>query len=174
MLALGLVFLVIGIVLVILAAAPSADVPPVLGTIGWLLVVIGLVLVVLAFVVGSDIDVDTSWLGGGAVAMAVGAGGRRFHAAGGDEPAASTRDREPVIVGFILGAIPILSAFVLQVLEATDVLDSALWLRTLLVGLGSVTTALGALWARTNVTPTANPKLDDETPLVPAIEGEGV
>jgi hypothetical protein len=62
----------------------------------------------------------------------------------------------------------------LQVLEAADVLDSALWLRTLLVGLGSLATALGALWARSNVTPTAAPKLDADTPLVPVTEREGV
>jgi hypothetical protein len=80
--------------------------------------------------------------------------------------------REPVLVAFIVAAVPIACAFTLQVLDATDVLDNALWLRTLLTGLGALTGALAAAWARAQVTPTAAPKLDDGTLLVPMITGE--
>jgi hypothetical protein len=87
-------------------------------------------------------------------------------------PDLPAQQRDPVIVAFLVAAVPIVCAFILQVLEATDVLDNALWLRTLLTGLGTLVGALAAVWARSRVTPTAAPKLDDGTLLVPMITGE--
>jgi uncharacterized membrane protein len=78
---------------------------------------------------------------------------------------------EPVVLAFIVAAVPIVCAFILQVLEATDVLDNALWIRTLLTGLGALTGALAAAWARARVTPTAAPKLNDGTLLAPMAGG---
>jgi hypothetical protein len=89
-------------------------------------------------------------------------------------PVATAADSQPVIVAFLVAAVPIVCAFILQVLEATDVLDNALWIRTLLTGLGTLTGALAAVWARSRVTPTAAPRLDDDTPLVPMVESEHV
>lgn len=86
----------------------------------------------------------------------------------GQEP--KVTDRRPVLVAFLLAAVPIVSAFALQVLEATDVLDNALWLRTLLVGLGSITGLLGSAWAQAKVTPLARPRNNAGEPLVPAAE----
>jgi hypothetical protein len=175
MLTIAIVLIIMGGILIALPAF-GGNVPAPLATLGWLLAVVGIVLLVIVLVFVSD-DAHARVIGGGFVAMAVSPRGTTFHGAGDKDPAvpvAGTTAREPVIVAFLIGAVPIVSAFILQVLEATDVLDSALWLRTLLVGLGSLATALGALWARSNVTPTAAPKLDADTPLVPVTEREGV
>jgi hypothetical protein len=176
MLTIAIVLIIIGGIFIALPAF-GAGVPTPLANLGWLMVVVGLVLLVIVLVVVGGDEVDARLIGGGFVAMAVSPRGTTFHGAGDKDPAvpvAGTTAREPVLVAFLVGAVPIASAFVLQVLEATDVLDSALWLRTLLVGLGSLATALGALWARSNVTPTAAPKLDADTPLVLVTEREGV
>jgi hypothetical protein len=175
MLTIAIVLIIMGGILIALPAF-GGNVPAPLATLGWLLAVVGLVLLVVVLVVVSD-DANARVIGGGFVAMAVSPRGTTFHGAGDKDPAvpvAGATAREPVIVAFLVGAVPVVCAFALQVLEATDVLDSAMWLRTLLVGLGSLTTALGALWARSNVTPTAAPKLDADTPLVPVTEREGV
>lgn len=174
MLILGIVLLILG---AFLLAAPAAGAPGIgaTGPLGWLLIVIGLILVVVAVVDVGGTDATVLAM------MTVGGGGfdqlkARPDTAGEDWaiPVASARQREPVIVAFIVAAVPIVAAFILQVLEATDVLDNALWLRTLLTGLGTLAGALAAVWARANVTPTAAPRLDEETPLVPMVEHEGV
>jgi hypothetical protein len=59
--------------------------------------------------------------------------------------------REPVILAFILAAVPVIAAFALQVLDTTDVLDNAEWLRVLLTGLGPLIGSMTALWARGQV-----------------------
>jgi hypothetical protein len=59
--------------------------------------------------------------------------------------------REPVVLAFITAAVPILAAFILQVLEGTDILDNALWLRTLLTGIGVLVGTLTSAWARSQV-----------------------
>jgi hypothetical protein len=177
MLTIAIVLIIMGGILIALPAF-GGNVSAPLATLGWLLAVVGIVLLVVVLVFVSSDEVDAHLIvGGGFVAMAVSPRGTTFHGAGDKEPAvpvAGATAREPVIVAFLIGAVPVVCAFILQVLEATDVLDSALWLRTLLVGLGSLATALGALWARSNVTPTAAPKLDADTPLVPVTEREGV
>jgi hypothetical protein len=76
-------------------------------------------------------------------------------------------------VAFLIGATPMIAAFVLQVLDEGGVAIPA-WLRSALAGVGALTTALAALWARGQVTPTAAPKLDDETLLVPMTTGRPV
>jgi hypothetical protein len=81
---------------------------------------------------------------------------------------------EPVLLAFLLGAVPLVAGFVLQILEALPDSSTPLWLRTALVGIGTLTTALGALWARIRVTPTSDPQLDGGTPLVPATPGRDV
>jgi hypothetical protein len=58
---------------------------------------------------------------------------------------------EPVVLAFITAAVPILAAFILQVLEGTDILDNALWLRTLLTGIGVLVGTLTSAWARSQV-----------------------
>jgi low temperature requirement protein LtrA len=87
--------------------------------------------------------------------------------------AGSAVDRQPVIVAFLVAAVPIVAAFVLQVLDEGGVGVPA-WLRSLLVGVGALTTGLAALWARSRVTPTALPRLDEGTLLVPMVESEDV
>jgi hypothetical protein len=174
MLTIAIVLIIMGGILIALPAF-GGNVPAPLATLGWLLAVVGVVLLVVVLV--SVDEAHARLIVGGGFAMVISPRGTTFHGAGDKDPAvpvAGTTAREPVIVAFLVGAVPIVSAFALQVLEATDVLDSALWLRTLLVGLGSLATALGALWARSNVTPTAAPKLDADTPLVPVTEREGV
>jgi hypothetical protein len=67
------------------------------------------------------------------------------------EPKSSIQQREPVLLAFIAGSVPVLAAFTLQILEVTDILDNATWLRVLLTGLGPLVGTLSALWARANV-----------------------
>jgi hypothetical protein len=78
----------------------------------------------------------------------------------------------PVLTSSMLAAVPVTVAFVLQVLEAADVLGTAVWLRALLVGVGGLSQVLAALWAHMQVTPTAQPRDDEGNPLVPAIGDE--
>jgi hypothetical protein len=67
---------------------------------------------------------------------------------------------EPVVLAFITAAVPILAAFILQVLEGTDILDNALWLRTLLTGIGVLVGTLTSAWARSQVlSPAQYPQL---------------
>lgn len=130
----------------------------------------GVILFVIAILDRSG--ADTAAFVGGGLAMAV--PGRHAIPLDQDPPqpvAGSTADREPVIVAFVIGAIPMLAAFVLQVVDEGGVQIPA-WLRSLLAGLGAVVTGLAALWARTRVTPTALPQLDEGTPLVPMVESE--
>jgi hypothetical protein len=144
MLTLGLILLVIGAVVAVAAHRP----------LGLVLVAIGAVLVLV------DVIDTNSAAVLGAFALPVGGRPRRSDVA--------APMREPVLLAFIAAATPIVCAFVLQVLEATDVLDSALWLRTLLTGLGAVVGALAALWARLKVTPLADPQTETGEALVPA------
>lgn len=74
--------------------------------------------------------------------------------------------REPVLLTFLVAAIPLVTAFVLQVLHDGDV-NVPHWLIALLAGVGPLIAALGALYARSQVTPTADPRDDRGTPLVP-------
>jgi sensor c-di-GMP phosphodiesterase-like protein len=60
-------------------------------------------------------------------------------------------DREPVLLAFAAAATPVLCAFILQILETTDILDNAFWLRVILTGLGPLIGTLAALWARGRV-----------------------
>lgn len=174
MLIIGVILLVIGAFLLIAPTAGAPGIAPA-APLGWLLALVGLILIVVAVVDVGDADAAV-------LAMAVGGGGSQFdhlraRPDAGEDPAiavAGPGKREPVILAFIVAAVPIVCAFILQVLDVTDALESALWLRTLLTGLGGVVGALAAAWARANVTPTAAPRLDDDTPLVPMVESEGV
>jgi hypothetical protein len=67
------------------------------------------------------------------------------------EPKSSLQQREPVLLAFVAGSVPVLAAFTLQILEVIDILDNATWLRVLLTGLGPLVGTLSALWARANV-----------------------
>lgn len=168
MLILGIVLIVIGAALILIPDLAR------LAPLGWLLAIIGVVLLLVALL---DVGADAAVL-----AMTVGGGGARFDQLrarpdAGEDPAVSVAGagkHEPVILAFAVAAVPIVCAFILQVLDATDVLDNALWLRTVLTGLGTLTGALAAAWARSNVTPTAAPRLDEDTPLVPMVPSEDV
>jgi hypothetical protein len=98
---------------------------------------------------------------------------RKPHKTTGDPsiPVASKAQLQPVITAFLIGAIPIVSAFVLQVLDEGGV-DTPAWLRAALTGLGALVGGLAALWARSQVTPVADPKLDADTPLLPHVPSE--
>jgi hypothetical protein len=169
---LGIILLVIGAALIVVPDLAR------LAPLGWLLAIIGVVLVVVALVDVNDANAAVLMM-----ATIPPAGKRLAHASHGAGPTsdqepvisvATAADSQPVIVAFLVAAVPIVCAFILQVLEATDVLDNALWIRTLLTGLGTLTGALAAVWARSRVTPTAAPRLDDDTPLVPMVESEHV
>jgi hypothetical protein len=172
MLTLGIILLVLGAVLAYVGR-PREQLLVVAGV---LIFAVGVVLLIVWAVSLSGADTA-----GVMVAMAVppGRGVRLSH--GGIEPlenidpavpVAGTAQREPVVVAFIVAAVPIVCAFVLQVLDAAGALDSALWVRTLLTGLGPVVGFLAAAWTRSQVTPTAAPMLDGETMLVPLVESE--
>lgn len=75
--------------------------------------------------------------------------------------------RQPVLVAFAVAALPVIATFVLQILTLADV-AVPLWIRTALLGIGGLIGTVAALWARANVTPVADPKLDADIPLVPA------
>lgn len=135
---------------------------------GLLIAAVGAVLLLIGLLDTADAhDAHTALLplvGGLGVAGAgkVAPGNESHPASGG-----SLKDRRPVLLGFIVAATPVVCAFVLQVLEATDVLNNALWLRTLLTGLGALIGALATLWAQSKVTPVAIPQTDEGEPLVP-------
>jgi hypothetical protein len=87
------------------------------------------------------------------------------------EPVAgSMRDRQPVLVAFIIGAVPLLIAAVTAVADLFASVPD--WIVPLATIIGTLTTGLAALWARGQVTPTALPKLDEGTMLVPMVERE--
>lgn len=81
-------------------------------------------------------------------------------------------EKRPVLLSFLLGAIPVLCAFVLEVLDASGT-PTPDWITAVLAGVGGLITTLGGLWAQARVTPLADPKLDDGTPLVPDPEVMG-
>lgn len=175
MLVLGVVLIIFGALLAYFGRRAAADVAFWGGV---LIFAGGAILFVIAILDVSGADTHAA-VGGGMVAMALGGGGHAsFHGAGVSEAsvpvAGGPADRQPVVVAFAVAAVPIVCAFILQVLDTTDVLSSAPWLRTLLTGLGALVGALAAVWARARVTPTALPRLDDETPLIPMVEREGV
>jgi hypothetical protein len=79
-------------------------------------------------------------------------------------------DRQPVVVAFIVGAVPLLIAAVSAVADLFASVPD--WIVPLATIIGTLTTGLAALWARGRVTPTALPKLDEGTMLVPMVERE--
>lgn len=174
MLVIGIILLIVG---AILLAAPHIGGPPAAGNLaalGWLLALAGVILIVVALVAGSDVDVES--LVGGGVAMAAAGSMRDFHSAGADEPAVpvagGVTDRQPVLVAFILGAVPLVLAALTGLADVfTGVPD---WVVPTLTTIGTLTTGLAALWARSQVTPVALPRLDDDTPLVPMTVREDV
>lgn len=174
MIEIGIVLLVVGVVMII-AAAVVAQVPAVVSQLGWLFVLVGVILIVIAALfVGADSAIDA--LVGGGVAMATPASMRHFHTAGDDERArpvaGSLKDRQPVLVAFVLGAVPLILAAVTALADIFAGIPD--WLVPTLTVVGTLTTGLATMWARMQVTPTALPRLDDETPLVPMTENEAV
>jgi hypothetical protein len=165
--------LILAIILIVLGVV-VATVPPVANPLGWVLLIIGVVLLIVVLVPSGHADTAV------VLAMALPPGGLALsHGGAGPSddqeplvPLATAPKREPVILAFIVAAVPVVCAFALQVLDAAGALDSALWIRTLLTGLGGVVGALAAAWARAQVTPTAAPKLDADTLLVPLVESE--
>lgn len=173
MLALGIVLLIIGVVLVALGAVGPSPAPQ-LAPIGWLLVIVGLILALVAVLV-VDGDVKIGALAGGLAMAAVPPLRGHSHAVALDQdppqPVAGSRsDREPVVVAFIVGAVPLVIAAVTAIADLFAGVPN--WIVPLATIIGTLTTGLAALWARARVTPVAAPKLDEGTPLVPMIEGE--
>jgi hypothetical protein len=172
MLALGLVLLIIGVVLIVAllgAGQPSSAAP--LGPLAWLLVIVGLILALVAVLV-TDGDLNAGIVGGlGMVAIppphhhAV-----PLHEDPPEPVAGGLTDRQPVIVAFIVGAVPLLIAAVTAVADLFASVPD--WIVPLATIIGTLTTGLAALWARGRVTPTALPKLDEGTLLVPMVERE--
>lgn len=165
MLILGIVLLIIGVGLTAYARTHPGEPFRLIDFIGWALALLGLVLVVLAIVDRADAAV----LGMAAVGGGRPRGSRRLRAAGTRKapPVIAGRPR-PVLLAFLIGATPIVCTFILQVLEEVDALNSALWLRTLLTGLGGVVLALGTIWSQAQVTPIASPRDDRGHTLLPA------
>jgi hypothetical protein len=163
--------IVLGVVLLIIGAALVYFGRPreqALVVVGALIAIGGAIL----FVIGLLDRADTNTaalpllLVGGVV------GGDHLHAAHDTEEShpvsgGGLADRRPVLLGFVVAATPVVCAFVLQVLEATDVLNNALWIRTALTGLGALVGTLAALWAQSKVTPVVLPQTDEGEPLVP-------
>lgn len=172
MLALGLILLIVGIVLVAVATVGQPPSAAPLGPLGWLLAVIGLVLSLVAVLVtGDDVDVRSMLIGGAAMAIVP----PHAHIVSLDEDppqpvAGSVSDRQPVLVAFAVGAVPLLVAAVSAVADLFAGVPS--WVVPLATIIGTLTTGLAALWAKQRVTPTALPRLDEGTPLVPMIESE--
>jgi hypothetical protein len=161
MLVAGIVLVLVGVAILYFAAGHRAA-----NFGGGALVLLGVIALVIWLIDRSGADTA-----GVMLAMAAVPPGSRFAHTSHGEGARDPRP-VPVLVAFIVAAVPIACAFTLQVLDATDVLDNALWLRTLLTGLGTLAGALAAAWARSQVTPTAAPKLDDGTLLAPMVTGE--
>lgn len=184
MIGLGLLLLIVGVVLIVLASMVP-QVPAPLGQVGWLLAVVGVVLVVIG-ALSDEVEVST-WIGGGLLALAVvGPGGpfppdddptpRRRKAdqrvepvrAAAPAPAAPAEGSgEPVILAFVVGAIPLFAAALAALAEVFTGMPD--WIVPTFTVLGTLTTGLAAMWARLRVTPTADPKLDDGTRLVPEV-----
>lgn len=174
MIALSIVLIVIGAILLVLAATVPNAAP--LNPIGWVLVAVGLVLlVVFAVVVGADeADRNIGWIGGGLAMATIPPTHGHFHGMHDDDPstpvAGGLADRQPVLVGFIVGAVPLVLAAVSALADLfTGVPD---WVVPAFTVLGTLTTGLAAMWARQQVTPTALPQLDEGVPLVPMVENE--
>jgi hypothetical protein len=179
MIALTIILIVLGAVLIVIPAAGVPQVAP-LAPLGWLLAVIGIILLVVVLVlVGSEeVDVHSAvgWIGGGAAFTMAAIPPVHFHGAGEDEAsrpvAGSLTDRQPVIVAFVVGAIPLIAAALTGLASIFTGMPE--WIVPTFTIVGTLTTGLAALWARQQVTPVALPRLDDETPLVPMVEREGV
>jgi delta 1-pyrroline-5-carboxylate dehydrogenase len=62
----------------------------------------------------------------------------------------------PVLLAFIVAAIPILATFVLQILDEAGV-DTPLIVRLILTGTGALVGALATAWAQAQVTPLVDP-----------------
>lgn len=174
MLALGLVLLIIGVVLVAIATVGQPPSAAPLAPLGWLLAIIGLILSLVAVIV-LDGDVDVRSAIGGALMMAVVPPHSHAIPLDQDPPepvAGSVTDRQPVLVAFIVGAVPLIIAAITAVADLFAGVPN--WIVPLATIVGTLTTGLAALWARSRVTPTALPKLDEGTPLVPMVESEHV
>jgi hypothetical protein len=169
MLALGLILLIVGIVLVALAAIGRPPSAAQLAPLGWLLAIIGLILVLVAVIVTDD---SLRALLGGGVAMAA-TPPRHVVSLDQDPPepvAGSLADRQPVLVAFVLGAVPLVVAAISGIADLFAAVPD--WIVPVATIIGTLTTGLAALWARQQVTPTALPKLADDVPLVPMVERE--
>jgi hypothetical protein len=169
MLALGLILLIVGIILVAIATVGQPPSAAPLAPLGWLLAIVGLVLALVAVLVIGD-DVNAAVIGGAAMAIPP-----HRHAIPLDqdppEPVAGGLvDRQPVIVAFVVGAVPLLIAAVSAVADLFASVPN--WIVPLATIIGTLTTGLAALWARARVTPTALPRLGEGTPLVPMVERE--
>lgn len=174
MFTIGLVLLIIGIVVVLLGLIPArsgAAIAPGAANIGWLLVGVGIILIFLSVL----LDAGTADAMAASAAMMMAPLPHAIPPSQDPpEPLPGERtSREPVVIAFLVAAVPIVAAFVLQVLDLAGA-ETPLWLCTALTGLGGLVGSLAAAWARSRVTPTALPRLDDETPLVPMVEQEDV
>lgn len=170
LLTVAIILAAIGVLLLIVGPRVAAreggtDVRYAVRLIGWVLVIAG----VAFFILWAVREVDD---GGGRgavglpalllVGLAVDPGSRG--AARASRLATGGRPR-PVLLAFVVTAVPVVCAFLLQVLEAAGALDSALWVRTVLVGLGPLVGALAALWAQAQVTPLGDPRDEAARPL---------
>lgn len=129
---------------------------------------------VVLFVIGvlDASGADTRAMIGGTVAMAVVP--PHLHGPHDHDPsipvAAGKADTQPVLVAFIVGAVPLIIAAVSALAGIFTAMPD--WIVPVFTVAGTLTTGLAALWARSRVTPVALPRLDDRTPLVPMVENE--
>jgi hypothetical protein len=68
-------------------------------------------------------------------------------------------ESEPVLLAFIVGVIPVVASFVLGILHASGTAVPT-WVIALLAGIGTLTNAIAAVWARAQVAPTAKFRQD--------------
>lgn len=163
MLAAGLLGVALGALLIVLghvaSGVPRGAVPA-----GWALVVVGLILVVISLFAD---DADAAPLG---AAGLLAFGSVHVHGAGDTEPsvrvpAGAASEREPVIIAFVTGVLPLIAAAVTALADTFTAIPD--WIVPTLTVLGTLTTGLAALWARLRVTPTVAPRDDEGNPLVP-------
>jgi hypothetical protein len=138
---LGIALIVLGVLALVVGhlvrGAPAGAV-----SLGWALVVIGVVLIVVSLVTDDGVAAAAA---GGTIRR------RRRRGRGLKRP-------QPVLLAFLVGAIPLVLGFVTQVVDALPDASVPQWIRVALVGLGTLTTGLAALWARMQVTPLADPR----------------
>lgn len=164
----GLILIAVGAILYVIGLRAGEPARGVLQVVGLILLAFGVVLILVGVVDDAD-----AWSGpalltvgavGGAGAGAVRGVNEQDLPVGGG----TLTDRQPVVVAFIIGAVPLILAAVTGLADVWAGIPD--WIVPVLTTIGTLTTGLAALWARLRVTPTLMPETDDGEPLVPATE----